>query len=80
MENLEKQNLRSQFITFLPAKETSTASSAQYAVTIIAKIDKDVDVLAQMQDAFNNFIESGQVWALLIGFVLGYIFRSFTAY
>jgi hypothetical protein len=80
MENFQGQSLTTQFMTFLPAKETSTVSNTQYAVTIIAKIDKDVDVLAQMQDAFNNFIESGQVWALLIGFVLGYIFRSFTAY
>lgn len=32
------------------------------------------------QDAFNNFIESGQVWALGIGLILGYIIRSFTAY
>ncbi|MEM9138153.1 MAG: hypothetical protein AAGB01_12530 [Cyanobacteria bacterium P01_F01_bin.42] len=30
--------------------------------------------------ALENFIESGQVWALGIGFVLGYIFRSFTSY
>lgn len=30
--------------------------------------------------ALQNFIESGQVWALGIGFVLGYIFRSLTSY
>ena len=35
---------------------------------------------ANVQDALNNFIESGQVWALGIGFILGYIVRSFTAY
>lgn len=31
-------------------------------------------------NAWDNFIESGQVWALGIGLILGYIFRSFTAY
>ncbi len=31
-------------------------------------------------DAWNNFIESGQVWALLVGIFIGYLFRSITAY
>ena len=31
-------------------------------------------------NAWDNFIESGQVWALGIGFILGYIVRSLTAY
>ncbi len=35
---------------------------------------------SNMQRAWSNFIESGQVWALLIGVVLGYLFRSLTAY
>jgi hypothetical protein len=48
-------------------------------LTLFAKVSRDIDVLAQMQDAFNNFIKSGQVWALGIGFVLGYLFRSLTA-
>lgn len=39
-----------------------------------------IDVIAQMQDSFNHFIYSGQVWALAIGVVLGYLFRTFTAY
>ncbi len=39
-----------------------------------------VDIMADMQKGFRNFIESGQVWALLIGMVLGYMFRSLTAY
>lgn len=50
------------------------------ALDLIAQTVRDPDVLGQMQAAFNNFIESGQVWALLIGLVLGYLFRSFTAY
>lgn len=35
---------------------------------------------SNLQGAWDNFIQSGQVWALLIGFVVGYIFRSLTAY
>jgi hypothetical protein len=80
MENVEVYTPTSQLIAFLPAQDTSTLSSTQYLITVMAKIDKEVDVLAQMQDAYNNFIESGQVWALLIGLMLGYIFRSFTGF
>lgn len=36
----------------------------------------DPDVLGQMRKAFQHFIESGQVWALIIGFVFGYGFKS----
>lgn len=40
---------------------------------------KDADVLGQMQQAFQKFIQSGQAWALAIGLVLGYWFRGLTA-
>jgi hypothetical protein len=42
--------------------------------------DKDVDVIYQVQSAFNTFIKSGQAWALVIGFVFGYLFRGLTSY
>jgi hypothetical protein len=80
MEFLEGYSPRSELMTFLPTGETSANLSQIHTVTVIGAIEKDVDVIAQMQDAFNNFIESGQVWALLIGFALGYIFRNMTAY
>lgn len=38
------------------------------------------DLGANVEAAWNTFIESGQVWALLIGFFMGYIFRSLTSY
>ncbi len=47
---------------------------------VLAQRVEDPDVLGKMQSGFKNFIESGQVWALGIGFVLGYMFRNFTAY
>lgn len=48
----------------------------------------DPMVLAQFQNrvfssfnaAIDNFIQSGQVWAFLVGLVLGYLVRSFTSY
>ena len=40
----------------------------------------DQDILGDMNGAFGNFVESGQIWAMLIGFVIGYIFKSLTSY
>ena len=47
---------------------------------IIAQNVTDPDILGQMQKAFNNFVQSGQVWALLIGLVIGYVLRNLTSY
>lgn len=38
------------------------------------------DVFAATRSFFNNFIKSGQLWALLIGLIIGYIMRGFTTY
>lgn len=67
----------SEIIKFSP---NSTVSFSQYEQTpVIAQTIEDPEVLQQIQDGWNNFIESGQVWALLIGLFLGYLFRSFTS-
>ncbi len=46
--------------------------------SLLAQIIEDPDVLGQIQDAWYNFIDSGQVWALLIGTFFGYTFKGFT--
>lgn len=38
------------------------------------------DLTKNVQGAFKAFIESGQVWALIIGVVVGYMVRVFTTY
>jgi hypothetical protein len=40
----------------------------------------DTDVFAGTRKILNNFVKSGQIWALLIGIVLGYIIRGLTSY
>lgn len=45
---------------------------------LLAQEIKDPKVLDQMQNAFNNFIKSGQVWALMIGLFFGYLIRGIT--
>lgn len=52
-------------------------SQYQYNTTILAQVIEDPKILDQLRDSWNNFIESGQVWALLVGFFLGYLFRTF---
>lgn len=47
---------------------------------VLAQQVDDPDVLGQMQAWFANFIQSGQVWAFLIGLVVGYIFRNMTSF
>jgi len=37
------------------------------------------NVVGDMGKGWNNFVEKGQVWALIIGVTLGYLFRSVTA-
>ena len=40
----------------------------------------DQDVLGDAGNLLSNFVQSGQIWALLVGFVLGYMLRSVTTY
>ncbi|WP_143467719.1 hypothetical protein [Leptolyngbya ohadii] len=40
----------------------------------------ETDVFRNARVAFNNFIKSGQAWALAVGFVIGYIVRGLTTY
>lgn len=55
---------------------TALASPAIAPQPIIAQSVRDPDVLGQMEDAARNFVESGQLWAFLIGFMAGYMIRS----
>ncbi|MEB3311124.1 MAG: hypothetical protein VKJ02_12905 [Snowella sp.] len=38
---------------------------------------KKIDIIADFQKSFQNFIKSGQVWALGIGLVLGWVLKGF---
>jgi hypothetical protein len=42
--------------------------------------EQDVDIIGNFQKSFSNFVKTGQAWALLIGLVVGYMFRGFTSY
>jgi hypothetical protein len=40
----------------------------------------ETDVFANTRAAFDNFVKSGQLWAFVIGLIIGYLVRSFTSY
>lgn len=46
--------------------------------SLLAQALEDPDIIGQLEDAWYNFIDSGQVWALLIGTFFGYTFKGFT--
>jgi hypothetical protein len=47
---------------------------------VLAQQVSDTNVLGKVQEAWNNFINTGQVWALLIGIAIGYFFKGMTSY
>ncbi|MDB9527783.1 hypothetical protein PN498_17440 [Oscillatoria sp. CS-180] len=61
---------------FLP----ETNLSVRQNTSMILAQQFDQDVLGDLGNAVNTFVQSGQVWALLIGFVLGYLLRGVTTY
>lgn len=68
-----------EFMRALKSASVSLRSVLFDGGLVLAQYVEDPDVLGQIQDAWNTFIESGQVWALLIGLFVGYLFRTFTS-
>ncbi|MBR8829066.1 MAG: hypothetical protein DSM107014_14400 [Gomphosphaeria aponina SAG 52.96 = DSM 107014] len=66
-------------ISHFSAQETLAIMQNQLlpAVTVLAQnFGDNKDLFTEVQEAFNKFVESGQVWAMLIGMFFGYMFRS----
>jgi hypothetical protein len=47
---------------------------------VLAQNITDPNLLGQIQKGWNHFLQTGQVWALLIGLVIGYIIRNLSTY
>ncbi|MEO0869456.1 MAG: hypothetical protein AAFY17_13640 [Cyanobacteria bacterium J06642_11] len=60
-------------VSFLPQP------TAMVTQPMVGQLTED-DFFARSGDILGNFVESGQLWALLIGLVLGYAIRGMTTY
>lgn len=49
-------------------------------LSVILAQQTNADLVANVKTAFANFVESGQVWAFILGIILGYIIRQITTY
>jgi hypothetical protein len=38
------------------------------------------NVMADLGKGWDNFVRTGQIWALLIGMIVGYLFKSITSF
>ncbi|HEY9638746.1 MAG TPA: hypothetical protein V6D14_35510 [Coleofasciculaceae cyanobacterium] len=56
------------------------SSHLQVDWNVLAQTISDANLLGQIASAWNKFIKTGQVWALLIGIAIGYLFRSMTSF
>lgn len=45
----------------------------------LAQQVSETTLLDDVQKSWNNFVSTGQIWALLIGIVIGYTIRNITA-
>ncbi|MEM6592541.1 MAG: hypothetical protein AAF651_11865 [Cyanobacteria bacterium P01_C01_bin.73] len=54
--------------------------SANVTQAMVLAQQFDQDILGDLGRAVRNFIDSGQIWALIIGVVIGYLIRGLSAY
>lgn len=77
LENLNRDEIDASFNQHLALADAGLLNNTQALDGVmIAQAVEDPNVIGQMQSAFNNFVETGQIWALIIGLVIGYGFRS----
>lgn len=67
------------FVRLAQASDTLESPWQLSLSWVLAQQSSD-DLLSNFHSTFDNFIQSNQVWILLLGFVLGYLFRSLTTY
>ncbi|HSM83841.1 MAG TPA: hypothetical protein VLS96_19280 [Nodosilinea sp.] len=70
----------SAYFTGVDLPIAAAAAVPSEALTPVLAQQFDQDILGDMVNIWNNFVDSGQIWALLFGIVLGYMIRNLTAY
>ncbi len=46
---------------------------------VLAQQVSETSLFTDVQKFWNNFVQTGQIWAMLIGIVIGYAIRNITA-
>jgi hypothetical protein len=65
---------------FAPDNLSALQDHLHSSAAFLAQRVEDPNVLGKMQQSWQNFVKTGQIWALLIGLFIGYLFKSFTSY
>ncbi|EKV03462.1 hypothetical protein Lepto7375DRAFT_5760 [Leptolyngbya sp. PCC 7375] len=67
------------FGDFTPVTPILDQPVAAVTMPVIAQQFED-NLFERSGDILGNFVDSGQLWALLIGMVVGYVIRGITTY
>jgi hypothetical protein len=51
-----------------------------YWLVVLAYQVRETNLWGQVQSAWNHFVQTGQIWALIIGLILGYFIKGFTSF
>lgn len=51
-------------------------SKLSFELTLLAQQVSDPDLFGQVQRAWSHFVQSGQIWALFMGVIIGYFIRG----
>ncbi len=66
-----------------PMGTDSTGSEISHTLGLVQQVlaqqFEQTDLAGQVQDAWTTFVETGQIWAMAIGIIFGYMFRTFTS-
>ncbi|MEA5466077.1 hypothetical protein [Leptothoe sp. PORK10 BA2] len=68
------------FSDFTPSDTPLLGQTADMMATPVIAQQFENNFFDHSGEILGNFVESGQVWALLIGIVLGYAIRGITTY
>ncbi len=47
---------------------------------VLAQQITQTDIVGDLQKWFNNLVKTGQLWAFLLGLVVGYLVKTFTSF
>lgn len=75
-----------QEVTAFSATATGGSDSVRLLVwkalfngAVLAQQVSETSVFTDVQKFWNNFVQTGQIWAMLVGIVIGYAIRNITA-